>query len=54
MSQEPWIQNATLRYNVTFGKAYNPTLYNRVVKACALEEDLKILNAGDMTEIGKQ
>ena len=54
VSQEPWIQNASLRYNVTFGKPFSPREYRRVIRACALEEDLKILSAGDMTEIGER
>ena len=54
VSQEPWIQNASLRYNVTFGKPFRPREYRRVIRACALEEDLKILSAGDMTEIGER
>lgn len=28
--------------------------YNAVIEACALEPDLKILTAGDLTEIGEK
>lgn len=54
VSQQPWIQNATLQENVLFGKALNKSLYNRVIDACALSPDLKILPAGDQTEIGEK
>ncbi|XP_014486459.1 PREDICTED: multidrug resistance-associated protein 1 isoform X2 [Dinoponera quadriceps] len=54
VSQQPWIQNATLQDNVLFGKALNKSVYSRVVDACALTPDLKILPAGDQTEIGEK
>ncbi|XP_011343424.1 multidrug resistance-associated protein 1 isoform X3 [Ooceraea biroi] len=54
VSQQPWIQNATLQDNVLFGKALNKSLYNRVIEACALSPDLKMLPAGDQTEIGEK
>ena len=52
--QQAWIQNATLKDNVLFGKVWNEFLYNRTINGCALEPDLKILPAGDMTEIGEK
>jgi ABC-type multidrug transport system fused ATPase/permease subunit len=51
-SQSAWIQNATLRDNVLFGTPYDQERYDRVVYACALLSDFKLLPAGDMTEIG--
>ncbi|XP_020285956.1 multidrug resistance-associated protein 1 isoform X1 [Pseudomyrmex gracilis] len=54
VSQQPWIQNATLQDNVLFGKALNKSVYNRVIEACALSPDLKMLPAGDQTEIGEK
>ncbi|KAL6447243.1 hypothetical protein ACFW04_001485 [Cataglyphis niger] len=54
VSQQPWIQNATLQDNVLFGKALNKSVYNRVVEGCALSPDLKMLPAGDQTEIGEK
>jgi ABC-type bacteriocin/lantibiotic exporter with double-glycine peptidase domain len=53
-SQEVWIQNVTLRENIVFGQPFNEQLYNRVIKACALNADLAILPHGDMTEIGEK
>ncbi|PVD27620.1 hypothetical protein C0Q70_12786 [Pomacea canaliculata] len=52
--QQAWIQNATLRDNVLFGKLFNEKRYQQVLRACALERDLEILSAGDMTEIGER
>ena len=52
--QQAWIQNATLQENVLFGQAFEPALYQRIIEACALEPDIKILTAGDMTEIGEK
>ncbi|KAG7274975.1 hypothetical protein CRUP_001068, partial [Coryphaenoides rupestris] len=39
-AQEPWIQHATVRDNILFGKKYDPALYQAVVEACALSDDL--------------
>ena len=52
--QTPWIQNATLRYNITFGKTLKKSIYNKVVGACALTHDMDTLAGGDMTEIGEK
>ncbi|CAG8440521.1 10797_t:CDS:10 [Scutellospora calospora] len=49
--QTAWIQNATLRDNITFGLPFDEEKYKQVIKDCCLEPDLKILPAGDMTEI---
>ncbi|XP_012540485.1 multidrug resistance-associated protein 1 isoform X3 [Monomorium pharaonis] len=54
VSQQAWIQNATLQENVLFGKAFNKLIYNRVIEACALTPDFKMLPAGDQTEIGEK
>ncbi|PVD27629.1 hypothetical protein C0Q70_12795 [Pomacea canaliculata] len=52
--QQAWIQNKTLRDNILFGKLFNEQRYQQVLRACALERDLAILPAGDMTEIGER
>ena len=54
MGGYPWIQNATVQDNILFGSPYNKELYEKVVKVCCLEDDLKILPAGDQTEIGER
>lgn len=52
--QQPWMQNNSVRMNITFGKQYNEYFYARVLDSCALERDLQILTHGDNTEIGEK
>ncbi|KAJ1896684.1 hypothetical protein LPJ81_004690, partial [Coemansia sp. IMI 209127] len=54
VSQEAWLRNATIRENILFGEAYNRERYEEVLRVCALKPDLRILVAGDMTEIGER
>uniref|UniRef100_A0A8C6BBI9 ATP-binding cassette sub-family C member 10 n=1 Tax=Monodon monoceros TaxID=40151 RepID=A0A8C6BBI9_MONMO len=53
-TQEPWIQFATIRDNILFGKMFDAQLYKEVLEACALNDDLSILPAGDQTEVGEK
>ncbi|KGK32505.1 hypothetical protein JL09_g6888, partial [Pichia kudriavzevii] len=41
----PWIQNATVRDNITFGLDYDKKVYQAVVECCALPSDFEILPA---------
>lgn len=52
--QYAWIQNASVRQNVLFGKDYNRKWYDEVIDACALRPDLDMLPHGDLTEIGER
>ncbi|KAK3952146.1 P-loop containing nucleoside triphosphate hydrolase protein [Pseudoneurospora amorphoporcata] len=52
--QYAWIQNATLRDNILFGKEMDDEWYRDVIKACALQPDLDMLPNNDMTEIGER
>jgi ATP-binding cassette subfamily C (CFTR/MRP) protein 1 len=52
--QYAWIQNATVRENIVFGKDFDQKWYDEVVDACALRADLEMLPAGDRTEIGER
>jgi ABC-type multidrug transport system fused ATPase/permease subunit len=52
--QQAWIQNATVRDNILFGREYDEKLYNQVISACCLLPDLEIMAAGDKTEIGEK
>ena len=54
VAQQAWIQNATVRDNVVFSRAYREDKYRTVLSACQLDRDLEILSAGDMTEIGEK
>ena len=52
--QEAWMQNASVKDNILFGKEMKERFYNNVIYACALKSDLKILPGGDATEIGEK
>ncbi|XP_054634835.1 ATP-binding cassette sub-family C member 10 [Dunckerocampus dactyliophorus] len=52
-SQEPWIQHASVRDNILFGKEHDAAFYQAVIEACALSDDLSILQDGDRTEVGE-
>jgi len=53
-NQTPWVVNATLRDNIVFGRAFDQTRYDQILDACALQADITILPANDMTEIGER
>jgi len=53
-SQTPWVVNDTLRGNILFGRQFKEERYNSVLEACALVDDLAVLPAGDLTEIGER
>lgn len=53
-SQNPWIQNTTVKENVLFGKDFNKPWYDAVIDACALVPDIAMLPNGDATEIGER
>ncbi|KAF9453004.1 P-loop containing nucleoside triphosphate hydrolase protein [Macrolepiota fuliginosa MF-IS2] len=54
--QNPWLEHATIRDNIVFSSAYgyDRARYEKVLEACALLPDLRILPAGDLTEIGEK
>ena len=54
VEQEPTIFAGTFRENVTFGRPYEPEFYRKVVKACSLDNDLKLFPNGDQSEIGER
>ncbi|CAG7727265.1 unnamed protein product, partial [Allacma fusca] len=54
VAQQAWIQNATLRENILFGRKFDPISYNRIIEACALKPDIRILPGRDKTEIGEK
>ncbi|KAG0673397.1 hypothetical protein C6P42_002747 [Pichia californica] len=54
LCSNPWIQNTTVRENITFGLDYYKDIYQTVIESCALVSDFEILPAGDKTEIGER
>ncbi|XP_055548416.1 multidrug resistance-associated protein 1-like [Wyeomyia smithii] len=52
--QQAWIQNATLKENILFGKRFDQKKYDKVIESCALKLDLDMLPGGDLTEIGEK
>ncbi|XP_042871644.1 ATP-binding cassette sub-family C member 3-like [Penaeus japonicus] len=54
VSQQAWLQNATLRDNIIWSQPFDEKRYRQVVTACALQQDLDMLPGGDMTEVGEK
>lgn len=52
--QYAWIQNTTVKDNITFNKEFDRKWYDKVIDACALRPDLEMLPNGDLTEIGER
>lgn len=53
-AQSPFILNASLKDNILFGGGWHPERYKTVIWACCLEEDVKQLPDGDLTQIGER
>lgn len=53
-AQTPWLLSATLRDNILFGAEYDQELYETVIEACALVDDLAMLRDGDETQVGEK
>ena len=54
VSQKAWIQNATVRNNILFGKDFNEEKYKEAIQYSCLEADIAILIKGDQTMIGEK
>lgn len=52
--QRPWIVNATVEENITFGKPMDEERMKKAIFAACMQDDLKILAAGLKTEIGER
>ncbi|KAG0705755.1 ABC protein [Suillus ampliporus] len=52
--QTAWIQNATLRDNITFGRPFEEDRYWHILETACLLPDLQLLPDGDLTEIGEK
>ncbi|XP_072823402.1 ATP-binding cassette sub-family C member 12 isoform X2 [Vicugna pacos] len=54
VSQQAWIFHGNVRENILFGEKYDHQRYQHTVHVCALQEDLRSLPYGDLTEIGER
>ncbi|KAF0506686.1 P-loop containing nucleoside triphosphate hydrolase protein [Gigaspora margarita] len=54
VAQTAWLQNATIRDNILFGLPFDQETYAKVLRVCALDRDLEILEFGDQTEVGEK
>ena len=54
VAQQAWIQNATIKDNILFGREYARKHYNRIIAACSLLHDLQLMPEGDETVIGEK
>ncbi|KAI1272257.1 P-loop containing nucleoside triphosphate hydrolase protein [Xylaria sp. FL0933] len=52
--QTPWIISGSIRANITAESDYDERWYQSVVKACALDIDIKRLPHGDSTVVGSK
>lgn len=52
-SQQPWLQNETIRGNILFHSDYEEARYNRVINACGLPIDFNEFPERDATEVGE-
>jgi ABC-type multidrug transport system fused ATPase/permease subunit len=53
-AQQAWLVNANIKDNIVFASPWNPTRYQQVLVACALERDLEVLDHGDKTLVGEK
>ena len=52
--QVAWVFSGTLRENILFGQPYDEHRYSRIIKACALMEDIQQFPNGDQTAVGER
>ncbi|CAE6463976.1 hypothetical protein ACGC1H_006664 [Rhizoctonia solani] len=52
--QTAWIQSATVRDNIVFGREFDEARYWEAVRVACLQSDLDMLPSGDLTEVGEK
>lgn len=52
-AQQAWLVNDNVKQNILFAAPYDAKRYKNVIRACALEKDLEILDDGDATLVGE-
>ena len=53
-SQEPWLENDTIRSNIIGVSQHDWTWYKTVKSACGLDTDMRMLERGDNTIVGSK
>ncbi len=53
-SQQPFILNGTITYNITLGKTFEHSRFAKVVQACCLDRDFSLFAKGAETVIGEK
>lgn len=53
-SQEPWLENTTIRKNILGVSPYDPKWYETVKLACALDPDFAQIKLGDRAAVGSK
>ena len=52
--QEAFLMNDTVKNNILFGSPYDEIRYEKAIRLSELKDDLRILRAGDATQIGER
>lgn len=52
--QLAWIQNASIKDNITFGRPLDQARFDDVIRVCAMEKDLDMLPDGPETMVGEK
>lgn len=53
-SQQPWLENGTIRQNIIAASAYDRDWYMEVTSSCGLDADINQLGKGDQAHIGSK
>ncbi|KAE9364281.1 P-loop containing nucleoside triphosphate hydrolase protein [Stipitochalara longipes BDJ] len=53
-AQDPWLPNYTIKQNITSFHDFDERWYHTVVRACALDEDIRQFTASDDTLVGSK
>ncbi len=52
--QSPWVQSCSVRDNILFGADEDTDRLQQAVQACALKQDIEMLDDGIDTEVGER
>ncbi|KAJ1719076.1 ATP-binding cassette glutathione S-conjugate transporter ycf1, partial [Coemansia biformis] len=54
LEQSPWIMNDTVRANIVFGRDYNADLFDKIIHACALTDNIARWPSADLTVVSER